>query len=168
VPEQFGLNVSRLPDMNPSTRIRQAVDARCRWGILRYRCCCKRSIPVIFKGHFRVRPVYPADSMKASHYGKGGSDRCGAPRSGDTPRCSLGCPFRTWIVWPSTILLSKAAMAGPASTSVISTKANPRDRPLSRSVINLNLQMVPSGSKSERMASGVVTEFKLPTKMFFI
>ena len=30
MPEQFGLNVSRLPDINPSTRIRQAVDARCR------------------------------------------------------------------------------------------------------------------------------------------
>ena len=68
--------------------------------------------------------------MKASHYGKGGSDRCEAPRSGDAPRCSFGRPSRTWIVRPSTILPSNAAMAGPASTSVISTKANPRDKPL--------------------------------------
>ena len=49
VPQQFGLDVGRLPDLNPPTGIRQAVGARCRWGTLRYRYCCKRSIPVIFK-----------------------------------------------------------------------------------------------------------------------
>jgi hypothetical protein len=106
--------------------------------------------------------------MKASRYGKGGSDRCEAPRSGDAPRCSFGRASRSWIVRPSTILPSNAAMAGPASTSVISTKANPRDQPLSLSVINFNLRTVPSGSKSERIASGVVLEFKLPTKIFFV
>ena len=111
VPQQFGLDVSRLPDVNRSTRIRQA------------------------------------NSINASHYGKGGSDRCEAPRSGDAPRCSFGRPSRTWIVRRSTILPSNAAIAGPASTSVISTKANPRDKPLSLSVINLNLRTVPGGSK---------------------
>jgi hypothetical protein len=121
-----------------------------------------------FQRAFTWASVYVANSMKASHYGKGGSDRCEAPRSGDAPRCSFGRPSRTWIVRPSTILPSNAAMAGPASTSVISTKANPRDKPLSLSVINLNLRTVPSGSKSERIASGVVLEFKLPTKIFFI
>jgi len=49
VPQQFGLDVSRFPDVNPSTRARQALEAPCRWGTLRYRYCCKRSIPVIFK-----------------------------------------------------------------------------------------------------------------------
>ena len=114
----------------------------------------------------RVRLV--TDSMKASHYGNGGSDRCGAPRSGDAPRCSFGRPSRTWIVRPSTILPSKAAMAGPASTSVISTKANPRDRPLSLSVINLKFANRPKRLEKRADCLWCRTEFKLPTKIFFI
>jgi len=57
MPQQFGLNVSRLPDVNPSTRIRQAVDARCRWVILRYRHCYNLSYAHSGQSERRSRSV---------------------------------------------------------------------------------------------------------------
>lgn len=106
--------------------------------------------------------------FRPCNYYRRGSDGCRAALCADTPLCSFGRPSRTSIVWPSTVLPCNAAIACPASTAVISTKANPRDRPVSLSVISLSLRTVPSGSKRERIAAGEVPEFKLPTKMFFV
>jgi hypothetical protein len=59
-------------------------------------------------------------------------------------------------------------MARSASLeSVISTKAKPRERPVSLSVISLTLSTVPYGWKRERIDSSVAPKSKLPTNMFF-
>jgi len=55
----------------------------------------------------------------------------------------------------------------PSSALVISTKANPRDRPVSLSVIMLTLSICPYGSNAWRSSSSVVWKSKFPTKMFF-
>src|SRR5436305_12409415 len=59
-----------------------------------------------------------------------------------------------------------ARSASPASD--ISTNANPRDRPVSRSVTKLTRSTFPYGSNSARMEDSVEAKSKLPTKMFFI
>src|SRR5215469_372742 len=59
-------------------------------------------------------------------------------------------------------------MARSASAaSVISTNANPRDRPVSRSVTRLTRSMFPYGANSSRIEDSVAAKSKLPTKMFF-
>jgi hypothetical protein len=55
----------------------------------------------------------------------------------------------------------------PSSALVISTNANPRERPVSRSVMMLTLSICPYGSNAWRSSSSVVWKSKLPTKMFF-
>ena len=52
VSQQFGLNVRRLTNINPLTRVREAVDARCRRSILADRDRCERTVSVVFKRHF--------------------------------------------------------------------------------------------------------------------
>ena len=69
---------------------------------------------------------------------------------------------------PSIIYPLRAEMACSASFSfAISTKANPRDRPVSRSVIMRALLTEPYRSKRLRTDSSVASNFRLPTKIFF-
>src|SRR3954454_22530034 len=59
-------------------------------------------------------------------------------------------------------------MAWSASVSFsISTKANPRDRPVSRSVMIRALLTAPYLSNKLRTASSVALKLRLPTKIFF-
>src|SRR5260370_41696405 len=58
-------------------------------------------------------------------------------------------------------------MALLASPSAISTKAKPRERPVSRSVTRLMLSTAPCGSNKERIDASVALKSKLPTKIFF-
>src|ERR1035441_7644932 len=59
-------------------------------------------------------------------------------------------------------------MACSASTSFsISTNANPRDRPVSRSVMIRQLFTAPYRSNRLRTASSVALKSRLPTKIFF-
>jgi len=53
-----------------------------------------------------------------------------------------------------------------ARLSGISTKPNPRERPVSRSVIIRIVSTVPYGSKSWRRSCSVVVKARLPTKIF--
>jgi hypothetical protein len=56
VPEQFGLDVGSLSDIDPLARVRESVDARCRRCILVHRYRSERTVPVVSKGHYRVSP----------------------------------------------------------------------------------------------------------------
>src|SRR5436305_850566 len=59
-------------------------------------------------------------------------------------------------------------MAWSASVSFsISTKANPRERPVSRSVMIRALLTAPYLSNKLRTASSVALKLRLPTKIFF-
>src|SRR5215467_9848029 len=59
-------------------------------------------------------------------------------------------------------------MAWSASFSFsISTKANPRERPVSRSVMIRALLTAPYRSNRLRTDSSVALKFRLPTKIFF-
>src|SRR4051794_21463990 len=59
-------------------------------------------------------------------------------------------------------------MAWSASVSFsISTKANPRERPVSRSVMIRALLTAPYRSNKLRTASSVALKLRLPTKIFF-
>jgi len=61
-----------------------------------------------------------------------------------------------------------AEMADSASlSSFISTKPNPRERPVSRSVMMLTRPTLPYGSNNVRSSSSVVLKDRLPTKILF-
>ena len=62
-----------------------------------------------------------------------------------------------------------SAIANAASEgTLISTHANPRERPVSRSVTTLTRSIAPYGSNNALRSLSVVEKSKLPTKMFFI
>ena len=70
---------------------------------------------------------------------------------------------------PPKLVPFRSAIARSASTeSVISTKAKPRARPVSRSVTRLTRSTFPYGSKSVRREDSVAPKSKFPTKMFFM
>src|SRR5579864_34466 len=95
------------------------------------------------------------------------------PRSRPPPpplpaRSALGRASLTLIVRPPSWLPLSPAMAfSPSSVLAISTNANPRERPVSRSVKMLTRSTCPYGSNARRSSSSVVLKLKLPTKMFF-
>ena len=64
--------------------------------------------------------------------------------------------------WPFSALMAISA----ACESDISTKAKPRERPVSRSVTRLARSTVPCVSKRERIDDSVASKLKLPTKIF--
>src|ERR1035437_10058107 len=91
------------------------------------------------------------------------------PRPPPPPPWGFGRASLILSARPSRSVPLRAAMARSASAeSVISTNANPRERPGSRSVTRLTRSTCPYGSKSERMEDSVAAKSKLPTKMFFI
>jgi hypothetical protein len=55
----------------------------------------------------------------------------------------------------------------PSSLLAISTKPNPRERPVSRSVMMLTRSTCPNGANIWRSSSSDVLKLKLPTKIFF-
>jgi hypothetical protein len=100
------------------------------------------------------------------------------PRGPDPPRYppSEPCAARSTFgraslmlsARPLTMVPFNAAMALSAPPwSAISTKAKPRERPVSRSVTRWTRSKAPYGSKRERSESSVVPKSKLPTNIFF-
>lgn len=84
------------------------------------------------------------------------------------PPAGFGRASLTFKARPPTFAPFNAVIARSASSvSVISTNANPRDRPVSRSVIRLTRSTVPYASNSERTVSSVAPKSKFPTNMFF-
>src|SRR5579872_2376961 len=79
-------------------------------------------------------------------------------------RSSRGVASLTFNVRPATSLPLRPVMAWAASlSSAISTKAKPRGRPVSRSLITEMLAISPKGSNKFRRSPSVVSKFKLPT-----
>jgi hypothetical protein len=99
-----------------------------------------------------------------------GSRRClGGPPNPRQAACALGRASLTASVPPAKLVPFRAAIARSASAeSVISTKAKPRARPVSRSVIRLTRSTFPYGSKSARREDSVAPKSKFPTKIFFL
>lgn len=99
-----------------------------------------------------------------------GSRRCrGGPPNPRPAPCAFGRASLTLIWRPPKLVPFKAAIARSASAaSVISTKAKPRARPVSRSVTRLTRSTFPYGSKSARREDSVAPKSKFPTKMFFM
>jgi len=99
--------------------------------------------------------------------------RSRSPRSPRPPppppgRSALGRASFTLIVRPPTSFPFSPAMAfSPSSAFAISTNANPRDLPVSRSVRMLTRSTCPKLSKSCRNSSSAVLKLRLPTKIFF-
>src|SRR6059058_2904924 len=70
---------------------------------------------------------------------------------------------------PPSCVPFRAAIALSASAGlVISTKAKPRERPVSRSVTRLTFSTAPCASKTPRSSASVVLWGRLPTYRFFI
>src|SRR5580704_7466086 len=97
-----------------------------------------------------------------------------SPRSRPPPppppplRSVLGRASFTLMVRPPTDDPFNAVMAfSPSSLLAISTKPNPRDRPVSRSVMMLTRSTCPNGSNSWRSSSSAVLKLRFPTKIFF-
>src|SRR4029077_21056242 len=91
------------------------------------------------------------------------------PPRGGPPRSVLG---RASLIFkarpPSSLPLSAAIAFSASAESVISTKAKPRERPVSRSVTMLTCSMAPWGSNSARNSASVVLWGMLPTNSFFM
>ena len=84
------------------------------------------------------------------------------------PPAGFGRASLTFKARPPTFAPFNAVIARSASSvSVISTNANPRDRPVSRSVIRLTRSTVPYASNSERTVSSVAPKSRFPTNIFF-
>jgi hypothetical protein len=84
------------------------------------------------------------------------------------PPAGFGLASLTFKARPPTFAPFNAVIARSASSvSVISTNANPRERPVSRSVIRLTRSTVPYASNSERTVSSVAPKSRFPTNMFF-
>jgi len=96
--------------------------------------------------------------------------RCrGGPPNPRLPPCGFGRASLTLRFRPPEFVPFRAAIARSASAeSVISTKAKPRARPVSRSVTRLTRSTFPYGSKSVRREDSVAPKSKFPTKMFFM
>jgi hypothetical protein len=99
-----------------------------------------------------------------------GSRRCrGGPPNPRPAPCAFGRASLTLSWRPPKLVPFRAAIARSASAeSVISTKAKPRARPVSRSVTRLTRSTFPYGSKSARREDSVVPKSKFPRKMFFM
>jgi len=86
----------------------------------------------------------------------------------ESRRSRFGRASFTLSARPSNSMPFNAAMALSAcESSDISTNANPRERPVSRSVIKATDSTAPCSSKRERMVSSVVANARFPTKIFF-
>src|SRR5689334_11592601 len=84
------------------------------------------------------------------------------------PPWGLGRASLTFRFRPSRLLPLRAAIAWSAcEASDISTKAKPRERPVSRSVTMLTRSTLPYGSNRERTEDSVAEKSRFPTKMFF-
>src|SRR5437016_1254370 len=85
------------------------------------------------------------------------------------PPSDLGRASLTLRALPPTSLPLMASIArSPSASFVISTNANPRGWPVSRSVTMLTRSTLPCASNSERISCSVVPKLRFPTKMFFI
>src|ERR1051326_1176582 len=90
------------------------------------------------------------------------------PPPAPKPRSGFGRASFTFKVRPSIWTPFRALIAWSASFSFsISTKANPRERPVSRSVMMRALLTAPYRSNKLRTASSVALKLRLPTKIFF-
>src|SRR5262249_53919082 len=84
------------------------------------------------------------------------------------PPSPLGLASLTFIGRPPRFAPLRALIALSASASFgISTNANPRDLPVSRSVMILTRSTAPYASNNWRTESSVAPKLRLPTKMFF-
>src|SRR5580693_10039414 len=84
------------------------------------------------------------------------------------PRSVFGRASLTLMVRPPTCEPFRAVMAlSPSSLLAISTKPNPRERPVSRSVMMLTRSTCPNGSNIWRSSSSDVLKLRFPTKIFF-
>ena len=91
------------------------------------------------------------------------------PSPNDLLRSGRGRASFTFRARPPTSFPSSAAMAWVASSSlVISTKAKPRGRPVSRSVITCTRVISPKASTYVRSSPSDVSKLILPTNKFFI
>ena len=135
-----------------------------------------RSLFASFCLRWRLKRALSPFSADIRH--QRGSRRCRGgppprlPRNEPPPKpppCDFGLPSFTFRARPSKFSPFSSVIARSAcATSVISTKANPRDRPVPRSVTRFTHSTLPYRSNSVRTEASVALKSKLPTKMFFI